>query len=225
MPALVIETASCQTISSTGAKAVSHSQLPKIFQGIYTLQYDILFLFSERLLHIQTCSRTNLQPATTTDSKAVLRPKFVLAVGFAVGSVFHSFRGWALPCWCLIQDWAGLTTQNRRLGEEAEQGLCCQVHAAIHWPIPRSQMWTSTQPQCSGRMVMRLLSVMARVPQETKRSLLNCVKTFWRQWWHLPKRWNRTPNRPHYPFCTHRPLILQAVVWHDDAISILWKGN
>lgn len=53
VPVLVIETASCQTILCTGAKAVSHPQLPENFQGIYMLEYKMLFLFSDRLLHIQ----------------------------------------------------------------------------------------------------------------------------------------------------------------------------
>ena len=53
MPVLVIEIASCQMIPGTAAKAVSHSQLPENFQGVYMLQYNMLFLFTERLLHIQ----------------------------------------------------------------------------------------------------------------------------------------------------------------------------
>lgn len=40
-------------IPGAGAKAVSHSQLPENFQGVYMLQYNMLFLYAERLLHIQ----------------------------------------------------------------------------------------------------------------------------------------------------------------------------
>lgn len=42
------------------------------FSKAFTRFNTILLLYSERLLHIQTCSRTNLQPATT-NTKAVLR--------------------------------------------------------------------------------------------------------------------------------------------------------
>lgn len=213
-------------ISSTGAKAVSRSRLPETFQGIYTLQYNILCLFSERLLHIQTCSRTNLQQATT-DSKAVLRhPKICcccwLCSWFYFSQcqrlstttlVLHPGLGWAQP-------WTG-----GRARKEC-RGCAARFMQQFTDQSPHLRCEPLLNPN-EVRVGWQGCSVwwQGYLRRQTQRILQNCMKTFWWQWWHLPKRWNHTPNRPHYPFSTHRPLILLAAVWHDDDISILWKGN
>lgn len=190
------------------------------FSKAFTRFNTILFLHSERLLHIQTCSRTNLQLATT-DSKAVLRhPKICCCCWLCSWFYFsqcqkpstaqvmlHPGLGWAHnPKWE-----AGRGSSAGAL----LPGSCCNSltnhHISDLYSIPMKWECDSKAAQFDGK-------------GDTK-SPLNCMKTFWWQWWHLPKRWNQTPNRPHYHFSTHRPLILQAVFWHDDAKSIFWKGN
>lgn len=98
VPVWVTETASCQMSPGSGAKAVSHSQLPDNCQGVYMLQYKMLLLFSETSLHSkpvqgQSYNKRLLKAKQMTREHTILcwsTPKLLLLLGFVVVSGFHT---------------------------------------------------------------------------------------------------------------------------------------
>lgn len=188
------------------------------------LEYKMLFLFSDRLLHIQNPFKDKATTGNYSQQSEWQGNTQLFA---------KALQNFCCCCFCSCFWFSHCQRLSATLLTALSRTLAVQQHS--HSPASFMQQFPAqshitdvTRLLCSLLPNANEMGVRWQGTRFSPGYLRRHKLPSWAAWKHFDDCGDtcqadalKTPNRSRFPLYTHRPLILPAAVWHDDAISIL----